>query len=398
MGAYDGAESSDLVGLYLLSQVQNLNVSLGCFRDDWLGYSRLTPRQTDVVKKKLQKIFELNGLKIEISVNKNIADFLDITLDMKNESYRPFTKPNHRPLYINRLSNHPPSILRNIPVSVNDRLSRLSSSKEIFDAAAPPYQKALDDAGYDFQLEYKPFARTKAPCKGKNRSRRVTYFNPPFALNVQSNIGKEFLDLVRKFPKNNILSRIVNTNNIKLSYRTTKNMESQVALHNNRILQTEDDRLPPPRCNCRAALKPVCPMPNYCTVQCVVYRALVTSGNRNSPQQTATYTGLTQNPIKKRIKKHYSDIAKYSPDDPDEHQSGTRLSRHCGQLGLDGIPYTIDWSILCETGFAFNPITERCKLCLMEKYLIMFNPADATLNLRSEFFSHCRHKERHLLV
>ena len=59
---------------------------------------------------------------------------------------------------------------------------------------------------------------------------------------------------------------------------------------------------------------------------------------------------------------------------------------------------TIEWSILCETGFAFNPITERCKLCLMEKYLIMFNPADATLNLRSEFFSHCRHKERHLLL
>ena len=117
----------------------------------------------------------------------------------------------------------------------------------------------------------------------------------------------------------------------------------------------------------------------------------------DSPQQTATYTGLTQNPIKKRIKKHYSDIAKFSPDDPDEHQSGTRLSRHCGQLSLDGIAYTIEWSILCETGFAFNPITERCKLCLMEKYLIMFNPADATLNLRSEFFSQCRHKERHLL-
>ena len=37
MGAYDGAESSDLVGLYLLSQVQNLDVSLGCFRDDWLA-------------------------------------------------------------------------------------------------------------------------------------------------------------------------------------------------------------------------------------------------------------------------------------------------------------------------------------------------------------------------
>ena len=187
------------------------------------------------------------------------------------------------------------TILRNIPASVNDRLA----SKEIFDAAVPPYQRALDEAGYDFHLEYKDFSAsvTKEPCKSKNRSRRVTYFNPPFALNVKTNIGKELLDLIRKFPKNNILSKIVNTNTIKLSYRTTKNMKNEIARHNNRLLQTEDDRLPPPRCNCQAALKKDCPMPNYCTVQCVVYRALVTSGDPSRPadQQTATYTGLTEN-------------------------------------------------------------------------------------------------------
>ena len=98
MGSYDGAESSDLVGLYLLHKVKDLNVSLGCFRDDWLGYSRLTPRQTDLVRKKIIKIFQENGLKIEINVNKKIADFLDITLDMESDSYRPFTKPNHQPV------------------------------------------------------------------------------------------------------------------------------------------------------------------------------------------------------------------------------------------------------------------------------------------------------------
>ena len=155
MGSYDGAETSDIVGLFLLSKVQDLGVSLGCFRDDWLGYSRLTPRQTDVVKKKLKKIFENHGLKIEISVNKNVVDFLDITLDMKNETFQPFTKPNNQHFYVHRQSNHPPSILKNIPASVNQRLSRLSSSKEIFDKAAPPYQKALEDSGYDFKLEYK---------------------------------------------------------------------------------------------------------------------------------------------------------------------------------------------------------------------------------------------------
>ena len=87
MGSFDGAETSDLIGLYLLSKVQNLDVTIGCFRDDWLGYSRLTPRQTDIVRKKLIKIFEEYGFKIEIKVNKQIADFLDVTLDMKNETY-----------------------------------------------------------------------------------------------------------------------------------------------------------------------------------------------------------------------------------------------------------------------------------------------------------------------
>ena len=151
-------------------------------------------------------------------------------------------------------------------------------------------------------------------------------------------------------------------------------MENEIARHNNRLLQTEDDRSPPPRCNCQAALKKDCPMPNYCTVQRVVYRALVTSGDlaRPADQQTATYTGLTENRIKKRIKTHYSDIAKYNPKDPDNHKSGTRLSRHCGQLGLDGIPYNIEWSILSETGSAFNPVAEICQLFLMERYLIMF--------------------------
>ena len=35
-------------------------------------------------------------------------------------------------------------------------------------------------------------------------------------------------------------------------------------------------------------------------------------------------------------------------------------------------------------------------LCTMEKYFILFDPYNATLNLRSEFFSHCRLKEKHL--
>ena len=395
MGSFDGAETSDIVGLFLLSKVGHLGVTLGCFRDDWLGYSRLTPRQTDIVKKKIQKIFQDHGLRIDIKVNKYVADFLDITLDMRNESYKPYTKPNHTPMYVHKQSNHPPSILKNIPLSVNDRLSRLSSSKEIFQAAAPDYQKALENSGYDFKLQYKDMSEsmTKEPKKSRNRSRRVTYFNPPFSLNVETNVGKEFLKIIRTFPRTNVLSPIVNTSTVKMSYRTMKNMGGEISRHNSKLLKSEAEAPPAPRCNCQKSKKSNCPLPDYCTVQCVVYRALVTAED----QSIETYTGLTEQEFKKRVQKHNYDIKNYKPNDPESHKSGTRLSRHCGSLTAENIPYTLNWSILCKTKTAFNPTTGYCKLCAMEKFFIMFKPGDATLNLRSEFFSHCRHKERHLL-
>ena len=102
MGSYDGAETSDIVGLFLLSEVEHLDVKLGCFRDDWLGFSRMTARQTEIVKKKIQKIFEKHNLKIDIKVNKNVADFLVVTFDMKNEIFKSYQTPR----YVHTMSNH----------------------------------------------------------------------------------------------------------------------------------------------------------------------------------------------------------------------------------------------------------------------------------------------------
>ena len=385
----------NIVGLFLLSRVQHLDVSLGAYRDDWLGYSRLTGRQTDIVKKQIKKIFDDHGLKIDIQVNKDVVDFLDVTLDMRNCFYQPFTKPNSVPVYVHKQSNHPPSILQNIPLSVNDRLNRLSSSKEKFETAAPAYQAALEKSGYSHKLEYRDMSEsmTRQPRRTRTRSRRVTYFNPPFSLNVETNVGKEFLKIIKTFPRNNPLAPIVNTNTIKISYRTLQNMGGEISRHNKKLL-SEEEEAPAPTCNCRAANKHRCPLPNSCTVSNVVYGATVTNEVDSSVE---TYTGLTANPIKLRIRKHESDISSYRPHDPDNHKSGTRLSRHCGQLAANGIPFTITWKILKETKTAFNPKTGFCVLCCTEKFFIMFKPEDATLNLRSEFFSHCRHKERHLL-
>ena len=45
----------------------------------------------------------------------------------------------------------------------------------------------------------------------------------------------------------------------------------------------------------------------------------------------------------------------------------------------------------------FNPGNGKCNLCLTEKHFIMFKPEGASLNQRSEIFSHCFHKEPQLL-
>ena len=93
----------------------------------------------------------------------------------------------------------------------------------------------------------------------------------------------------------------------------------------------------------------------------------------------------------------YCNKAFFVCDDPDNHKSETRLSQYIGEQKEEKIPYIIEWSIKKEVKSAYNPVTNFCKLCTMEKYFILFDSDDATLNLRSEFFSHCRHKEKHLL-
>ena len=132
MGSYDGAEICDKVGLYMLSKLQNLNLNIGLYRDDGLATGFQTPRQLDIIKKKLCKIFKDNGLSITIQANLKVVNFLDVTLDLNTGLYKPFMKPNDIPVYVDMKSNHPPSILKNIPAAVNKRVSKIPANQKFF--------------------------------------------------------------------------------------------------------------------------------------------------------------------------------------------------------------------------------------------------------------------------
>ena len=127
MGSFDGAEVCELVGLYLLSQLQHLAMDVGLYRDDGLAITNKRPRAVENMKKEMCQIFKDNGLNITIDANKKVVDFLDITLDLRTGSYKPYKKPNDCINYVHKESNHPPAIINNLPKGIELRLSNNSS-------------------------------------------------------------------------------------------------------------------------------------------------------------------------------------------------------------------------------------------------------------------------------
>ena len=130
MGFFDGAEICEMVGLFLLEELQELGINVGIYRDDGLGVCDLTPRGVEKIKKQMSAIFRKHKLEITIQANKKRVEFLDIYLDLSKEEFGPYLKPGDTPVYVDVGSNHPPKVLENIPKGINRRLSSISATKE----------------------------------------------------------------------------------------------------------------------------------------------------------------------------------------------------------------------------------------------------------------------------
>ena len=126
---------------------------------------------------------------------------------------------------LSQMSNHPPCITKNIPDSVNKRLSALSSDQDMFESGAPTYQEALKKSGYDFKLEYSP-TNENLGREARSRKRQLLWFNPSFSTIVRTNIGSTFLNLLEKHFQPDTISY---KNTIKLSYRCTPNMATIIS-------------------------------------------------------------------------------------------------------------------------------------------------------------------------
>ena len=403
MGSYDGAEVCELVGLYLLQKIESSEIFLpnmfGLYRDDGLGFTTLKGREAEKLRQKLIKLFKDENLGITVDMNLSCTDFLDIKMDLNKGSYRPFRKPNDKPLYINKMSNHPPAIIKQLPKMVSSRLSTLSDSKEAFDEEKPMYEEALRQSGYEgIAMTYDP------PKFGtKRRKRRVLYFNPPWNEAVATDIGRLFLRLICKhFPKGSKLHKYINLHNVKVSYSTTKNLKAHIASHNRKILRPEpeeDQR----SCNCRsekaklsqlnrALKKPLdaqppmwfngqCPVDGNCLTKSVVYSASVSTDSTSM-----VYIGLTANTFKSRYDGHTKTFR-------DNKTEKTALSSHIAKLESKNEKYSVKWALKHKAA-AYKPGASHCDLCLSEKVEILLADPTKSLNRRTEILETCRHKRK----
>ena len=385
MGSYDGAEICELVGLFIFSKLKDtFGNNIGLYRDDGLVLlDTKSGRLSDKARKDLTHAFNELGLNITAQANQLSTNFLDTTFDLSNGTYKPYRKPNDEPLYINRHSNHPPPIIRELPISVNKRINSLSCNREVFYNAAPLYNHALKHSNFDFHLNHESPPTHRNTSTRQNRQRNVIWFNPPYSKNVKTNIARDFLRLLDKhFPHSHKLHSIFNRHTVRISYSCTGNMKSFLDKHNKIILKKHTNRLnkdDEKLCNCRQRVN--CLTDGKCLTRSVVYKAEVTSTDNNTTQ---TYIGVTANDFKTRYRNHLKSLRN------EKYKHETELSKHVWNLKKENRQFSIRWTIVKQTPAGRNG-KRNCALCLEEKLMIMKGRSKNILNRRSEIFTKCRH-------
>ena len=313
-----------------------------------------------------------------------MVDFLDVTFNLKDGTYRPYRKPGDIPLYVHASSNHPKTIISNIPISINRRLSEISSDREVFDSSKVMYQDALIKSGYSSTLDYSP--PTPDSAKKNSRKRKCLWWNPPWNMEVKTNLGAKFLKMIDSFfPKNHPLHSVFNRKNVKISYRTTQNLAEIISSHNIKIYSKTKMEDKSKSCNCRNE----CPLDGNCLEKNIIYQATVREAITKKEE---TYIGRTATSFKERYNNHKSSFK-------NRHLiNGCELGKHIWKLKDQNIEVeSIKWKILGHSK-PFSPVSNVCNLCVKEKYFILYKPELGSLNKRTELTAGCRHKTKQLLV
>ena len=83
MGSYSGAETCELIGLFMLHELSKTfgNGQVGLYRDDGLAaIPKLSPFKTEKLKASVHRLAKGLGLRVTIEAPLRSTDFLDVQL------------------------------------------------------------------------------------------------------------------------------------------------------------------------------------------------------------------------------------------------------------------------------------------------------------------------------
>ena len=88
MGAYQGAQICELVGLYILHKLKDVD-GLSCilYRDDGLGVTRKKSKLQETMAREVKALFAREGLEVTMEINLKEVDFLDISMSLDTGLY-----------------------------------------------------------------------------------------------------------------------------------------------------------------------------------------------------------------------------------------------------------------------------------------------------------------------
>ena len=141
------SELCELVGSFLLYalSLKYYKTNIGLYRNEGSAiFKNVSRSHCEKIRKEFQQLFRQDGLKLIVKSNLKIVDFLDLTLNYTTDSTcKPYRKPNDENCYIHKESNHPPSITKQMQISIETRFSELSSNKKVFNESVLIYQESL---------------------------------------------------------------------------------------------------------------------------------------------------------------------------------------------------------------------------------------------------------------
>ena len=135
----------------------------------------------------------LTKITMEIDANMKITNYLYVNLNLKTDGFISYKKPNSETNCIHRQKNHSPSYIKNVP--------KASIPEYLETQNAPKYSTSIfTHMQHNSQSTFKESARkTNQKDSVYKRRRKTTWFNPPFNINVATNVTIAFLSIDKRF-------------------------------------------------------------------------------------------------------------------------------------------------------------------------------------------------------